>query len=70
MERVIKLTGPTLITSQLKSISVSPDPPVPGKNLTVTVEADVQKKIEVGDAWNIAIETGAYDRTAHRPTLR
>lgn len=35
------------IHSQLKSISVSPDPPVPGKNLTVTVEADVLKKIEV-----------------------
>ena len=33
--------------SVLKSISVSPDPPVPGQNLTVTVEADVQQVIEV-----------------------
>lgn len=34
--------------SQLKSIKVSPDPPVPGKNLTVTVEGDVLETIEVG----------------------
>lgn len=34
--------------SQLQSITVSPDPPVPGKNLTVNVEATVQDKIEVG----------------------
>ena len=33
--------------SQLKSIAVSPDPPVPGKNLTVSVEADVLEVIEV-----------------------
>ena len=35
--------------SQLKSIVVKPDPPVPGQNLTVTVEADVQSVIEVSD---------------------
>jgi hypothetical protein len=34
--------------SQLKSISVKPDPPVPGQNLTVDVEAEVLKTIEVG----------------------
>lgn len=33
--------------SQLKSITVSPDPPVPGKNLTVNVKADVLETIEV-----------------------
>lgn len=42
-------TGIELISqhSQLKSITVSPDPPVPGKNLTVTVDADVLEVIEV-----------------------
>lgn len=35
------------LASQLKSITVSPDPPVPGKNLTVNVEADVLETIEV-----------------------
>ena len=43
-DRVIK-TDPD---SQIKSIAVSPDPPVPGKNLTVTVEADVSETITVG----------------------
>jgi hypothetical protein len=38
-----ELTSP----SQLKSLVVSPDPPVPGKNLTVTVEAEVLETIEV-----------------------
>jgi hypothetical protein len=32
---------------QLKSFVVSPDPPQPGKNMTVTVEADVLDRIEV-----------------------
>ncbi len=36
--------------SQLKSLKVSPDPPQPGETLTVTVEADVLKKIEVRSA--------------------
>jgi hypothetical protein len=39
-----------LTHSQIKSITVSPDPPVPGKNLTVNVEADVQDAIEVGQS--------------------
>lgn len=36
-----------MISRQLKSIAVSPDPPVPGKNLTVSVEADVLETITV-----------------------
>ena len=32
---------------QLKSIEVSPDPPKPGEQLTVTVNAEVQEQIEV-----------------------
>ena len=34
--------------SQIKEINVNPDPPAPGKNLTVNVKADVLKTIEVG----------------------
>jgi hypothetical protein len=36
-----------LPNSQIRSISVSPDPPVPGKNLTVHVDADVQSIVDV-----------------------
>ena len=36
-----------VILSQLKNIAVSPDPPVPGKNLTVSVDADVLERIDV-----------------------
>lgn len=32
---------------QVKSIEVSPDPPAPGKDLTVTVKAYAQDRIEV-----------------------
>ncbi len=32
---------------QIKSINVFPDPPKPGQNLTVTVEASAQEKVEV-----------------------
>jgi hypothetical protein len=33
--------------SQLKSLKVSPDPPQPGKELTVEVEAEVKETIDV-----------------------
>ena len=36
-----------LMGSQLKKIVVKPDPPVPGENLTVTVDAEVLREIEV-----------------------
>ena len=32
---------------QLESIVVSPDPPVPGQNLTVTVKGSAKETIEV-----------------------
>jgi hypothetical protein len=32
---------------QIKSISVFPDPPEPGRNLTVTVEATAQEEVDV-----------------------
>ncbi|EIW73685.1 hypothetical protein TREMEDRAFT_37462 [Tremella mesenterica DSM 1558] len=43
---------------QLKSISVSPDPPVPGKNLTVTVEADVIQEIVEGAYADVTVKLG------------
>ncbi|WVF69237.1 phosphatidylglycerol/phosphatidylinositol transfer protein [Kwoniella sp. CBS 6097] len=43
---------------QLKSISVSPDPPVPGKNLTVSVEADVIKTIDDGAYADVTVKLG------------
>lgn len=33
---------------QLKSIEVSPDPPVPGKELTITAQGTVTRTIDVG----------------------
>lgn len=43
---------------QLKSIKVSPDPPVPGKNLTVTVEGDVLETIEEGAYVDVTVKLG------------
>ncbi|ODN77547.1 phosphatidylglycerol/phosphatidylinositol transfer protein [Cryptococcus amylolentus CBS 6039] len=43
---------------QLKSIKVSPDPPVPGKNLTVSVEADVLERIEDGAYADVTVKLG------------
>ncbi|KAL1718901.1 hypothetical protein EV715DRAFT_273131 [Schizophyllum commune] len=34
-------------TVQLKSIRISPDPPIPGEQLTMTVKADVQETIQL-----------------------
>ena len=39
---------------QLESLEVSPDPPQPGRNLTVKAKATVQDVIEV--SWNIHYE--------------
>ncbi|WVR06303.1 phosphatidylglycerol/phosphatidylinositol transfer protein [Kwoniella sp. DSM 27419] len=43
---------------QIKSISVSPDPPVPGKNLTVEVEADVIQTIDDGAYADVTVKLG------------
>jgi hypothetical protein len=43
---------------QLKSINVSPDPPVPGKNLTVNVDADVLDVIEDGATADVTVKLG------------
>ncbi|ORX40120.1 ML domain-domain-containing protein [Kockovaella imperatae] len=43
---------------QLKSIKVSPDPPVPGKNLTVTVDAEVLQVIEDGAYVDVTVKLG------------
>nr|ODN79195.1 phosphatidylglycerol/phosphatidylinositol transfer protein [Cryptococcus depauperatus CBS 7841] len=43
---------------QLKSIKVRPDPPVPGKNLTVNVEADVLETIEEGAWADVTVKLG------------
>lgn len=46
------------VDRQVKSISVSPDPPVPGKNLTVNVEADVLETVKVGVSSSIQRRRG------------
>ncbi|WVW84722.1 phosphatidylglycerol/phosphatidylinositol transfer protein [Kwoniella bestiolae CBS 10118] len=43
---------------QLKSIHVTPDPPVPGKNLTVEVEADVIEPIKEGAYADVTVKLG------------
>ncbi|WVQ83007.1 phosphatidylglycerol/phosphatidylinositol transfer protein [Cryptococcus sp. DSM 104549] len=43
---------------QLKSIKVSPDPPVLGKNLTVQVEADVLETIKEGAYADVTVKLG------------
>ncbi|WWD18444.1 phosphatidylglycerol/phosphatidylinositol transfer protein [Kwoniella shandongensis] len=43
---------------QIKSIKVSPDPPVPGKNLTVYVNADVLDVIEEGAYADVTVKLG------------
>ncbi|KAI9631962.1 ML domain-containing protein [Dioszegia hungarica] len=43
---------------QLKSFVVSPDPPQPGKNMTVTVEADVLDRIEEGAYVDVTVKLG------------
>ncbi|KAJ7655915.1 ML domain-containing protein [Mycena rosella] len=42
----------------LKSLTVSPDPPVPGKNLTVTVTGDVLQPIQDGAYADITVKLG------------
>ena len=55
-----RLTGTGLATDsvQLKSIKVSPDPPQPGKNLTVEVEADVLNEIDEGAEADVTVKLG------------
>ncbi|ORY28512.1 MD-2-related lipid-recognition domain-containing protein, partial [Naematelia encephala] len=43
---------------QIKTITVSPDPPVPGKNLTVTVDADVLKILDDGAYADVTVKLG------------
>ena len=37
---------------------MKPDPPVPGKNLTVTVDADVLETIEDGATADVTVKLG------------
>ncbi|KAG0708943.1 ML domain-containing protein [Suillus ampliporus] len=43
---------------QLKSISVSPDPPKPGQDLTVTVVGTAQERIEEGAYAEVVVKLG------------
>ncbi|KAK1925564.1 ML domain-containing protein [Papiliotrema laurentii] len=43
---------------QLKKIVVKPDPPVPGENLTVTVDAEVLREIEDGATADVTVKLG------------
>ncbi|WOO77366.1 Phosphatidylglycerol/phosphatidylinositol transfer protein [Vanrija pseudolonga] len=42
----------------IESISVSPDPPEPGKNLTVTVEATANEVVEEGAYADVTVKLG------------
>ncbi|KAF8481171.1 ML domain-containing protein [Russula ochroleuca] len=43
---------------QIDSISVYPDPPMPGQNLTVIVEASAQEEIEEGAYADVVVKLG------------
>lgn len=43
---------------QLKSISLSPDPPKPGQDLTVTVVGTAQQRVEDGAYANVVVKLG------------
>ncbi|KAJ9122228.1 hypothetical protein QFC22_001647 [Naganishia vaughanmartiniae] len=43
---------------QIKEINVNPDPPAPGKNLTVNVKAEVLKTIEEGAWAHVVVKLG------------
>ncbi|KAI0307797.1 ML domain-containing protein [Multifurca ochricompacta] len=43
---------------QIESITVSPDPPKPGQNLTVTVKAYAQEEVEEGAYANVVVKLG------------
>jgi hypothetical protein len=51
-------TGLATDPIQIKSIKVSPDPPQPGQNLTVEVEADVINKIDEGAYADVTVKLG------------
>ena len=53
---LVSITGQPTDAIQIESISVSPDPPQPGKDLSVTVKAKAIERIEVrtyGDRINV-----------------
>ncbi|KAL1703005.1 ML domain-containing protein [Schizophyllum commune] len=50
--------GDQTSTVQLKSITISPDPPIPGQQLTMTVEADVQETIQEGAYADVTVKVG------------
>ncbi|GHJ87112.1 hypothetical protein NliqN6_3514 [Naganishia liquefaciens] len=50
--------GLTTDAVQIKEINVNPDPPAPGKNLTVNVKADVLKTIEEGAWAHVVVKLG------------
>ncbi|KAH9985440.1 ML domain-containing protein, partial [Russula compacta] len=43
---------------QVESIKVFPDPPKPGQNLTVTVEASTQEKVQEGAYADVTVKLG------------
>ncbi|KAI5825736.1 MD-2-related lipid-recognition [Schizophyllum commune Tattone D] len=50
--------GDASSTVQLKSIKISPDPPIPGEQLTMTVKAEVQETIQEGAYADVAVKVG------------
>jgi hypothetical protein len=47
LDALLSFQGLPTDSIQIESISVSPDPPKPGQNLTVTVEASTLEEVEV-----------------------
>lgn len=43
---------------QIKEINVTPDPPAPGKNLTVNVKAEVLKTVDEGAWAHVVVKLG------------
>ncbi|KAL1757583.1 hypothetical protein FB107DRAFT_272775 [Schizophyllum commune] len=61
----LRADGPIVIvvrdqtsTVQLNSIEITPDPPIPGQQLTMTLKADVQETIQEGAYADVAVKVG------------
>ena len=55
----------------INSLTISPDPPKPGQDITVTVNATTSETILVGGLgeWSIQCSLTIWFRRVHMPTL-
>ena len=73
LDALLSFQGLPTDSIQIESISVSPDPPKPGQNLTVTVEASTLEEVEVRLHTNILYSPdriGSSFRRVHMQMLK